>query len=163
MPFGIAPAPEEFQRRLNEALEGLDGVRTIADDIIVFGVGDTDDEAVVDHDRKLLALLERCRQRHINLYKDKMKFKLPQLSYVGHVISVEGSTPDPAKVEAILNMPPPDDEQGLRRIMGMVNYLQKFAPGLSELITPVRTLIKDDAEFVWEESVHASASSALKQ
>ena len=33
MPFGIAPAPEEFQRRLNEALEGLDGVRAIADDI----------------------------------------------------------------------------------------------------------------------------------
>ena len=92
MPFGIAPAPEEFQRRLNEALEGLDGVRTIADDIIFFGVGDTDEEAVVDHDRKLVhvALLERCRQRHIKLNKDKIKFKLPQLSYVGHVISAEG-------------------------------------------------------------------------
>ena len=102
MPFGIAPAPEEFQRRLNEALEGLDGVRTIADDTIVFGVGDTDDEAVVDHDQKLLALLERCRRRHIKLNKDKMKFKLPQLSYVGHVISAEGLKPDPAKVEAIL-------------------------------------------------------------
>ena len=153
MPFGIAPAPEEFQRRLNEALEGLDGVRTIADDIIVFGVGDTDDEAVVDHDRKLMALLQRCRQRHIKLNKDKMKFKLAQLSYVGHVISAEGLKPDPAKVEAILNMPPPTDKQGLRRIMGIVNYLKKFAPGLSELTTPIRILLKDNAEFVWEESV----------
>ena len=106
MPFGIAPAPEEFQRRLNEALKGLDGVRTIADDIIVFGVGDTDDEAVLDHDRKLLALFESCRQRH-KLNKDKMKFKLPQLSYVGHVISAEGLRPDPAKVEAIQNMSRP--------------------------------------------------------
>ena len=41
MPFGILPAAEEFQRRLNQAIEGLDGVRTVADDIIVFGVGDT--------------------------------------------------------------------------------------------------------------------------
>ena len=41
MPFGIAPAPEEFHRRLNEAIEGHDGVRTIANDIIVFGVGET--------------------------------------------------------------------------------------------------------------------------
>ena len=90
MPFGITPAPEEFQRRLHEALEGLDGVRTIADDI-VFGVGDTDVEAMVDHDRKLLALLEHCHQRHIKLNKDKMKFKLPLLSYVGHVISAEVS------------------------------------------------------------------------
>ena len=56
------PVPQEFQRRLNEALEGLDGVRTIADGIIVFGVGGTDDEAVVDHDCKLLALLEHCCQ-----------------------------------------------------------------------------------------------------
>ena len=70
MLFGISPTPEEFQRRLNEALEGLDGVRTIADDIIAFGVGDTDVEAVVDHDRKLSALLERGRQRHMKLNKD---------------------------------------------------------------------------------------------
>ena len=46
MPFGISPAPEEFQCRLNEAIEGLEGVRTIADDIIVFGVGDTKDSAL---------------------------------------------------------------------------------------------------------------------
>ena len=137
MPFGIAPAPEEFQRKLNEDLEGLDGVRTIADDIIVFGVGDTNDEAVVDHDRRLLALLESFRQRHIKLNKDKVKFKLPQLSYVGHVISAEGLKPDPVKVEAILNMPLPADKQGIRRIVEVVNYLQKFAPGLSELTTPI--------------------------
>lgn len=61
MPFGVAPTPEELQRALNEALEGLDGVRTIADDTTVYGVGDTDDDGVVDHDRKFLALLERCR------------------------------------------------------------------------------------------------------
>ena len=141
----------EFQRRINEAL-----------DIIVFVVGDTDDEAVLDHDRKLLALLERCRQRHIKLNKDKMKFKLPQLSYVGHVISAEGLKPYPAKVEAIQNLPSPANKQGLRRIKGMVNYLQKFAPGLSGLTTPIRTLLKDDAEFVWEESVHGECVRRVK-
>lgn len=56
MPFGIAPAQEEFQRRLNEALQGLDG--DIAYDIIAFGVGDTDNEALVDHDRKLSSALQ---------------------------------------------------------------------------------------------------------
>lgn len=85
MLFGIAPEPEEFQRTLNEALEGLDGVRTIADNIIVYGVGDMDDDTVVDHDRKFLALLGCCRQTHIKLNKDKVKFKLPELPYVGHV------------------------------------------------------------------------------
>lgn len=29
MSFGISPAPEEFQRRMDEALEGLDGTRAM--------------------------------------------------------------------------------------------------------------------------------------
>ena len=90
MPFGISPASEEFQRRLNDVIEGLDGVRTVADDIIVFGVGVTEDAALRDHDTKFLNLLECCRQKHITLNKEKLKFKLHELSYVGHVISPEG-------------------------------------------------------------------------
>ena len=34
MPFGISPAPEVFQRRLNQALEGLNDIYVIADDIL---------------------------------------------------------------------------------------------------------------------------------
>ena len=41
MPFGISSAPEEFQRRMHEALEGLPGVCVIADDILIYGKGDT--------------------------------------------------------------------------------------------------------------------------
>jgi hypothetical protein len=57
MPFGISSAPEEFQRRMTEALEGLDGVKVIHDDILLYAVGDSDDEAGIDHDKKLRALL----------------------------------------------------------------------------------------------------------
>ena len=49
--LGPCTAPEEFQRRLNHALEGLKGVRTIHNDILVFGEGYTEDEALEDHDR----------------------------------------------------------------------------------------------------------------
>ena len=51
MPFGLSPAPEEFQRRIDIALEGLSAQKAIADDIMVFGSGDTDEEAFRDHDR----------------------------------------------------------------------------------------------------------------
>ena len=50
MPFVISPAPEEFQQRLDQALAGLNGCKAIADDILVFGCGANDDEAVKDHD-----------------------------------------------------------------------------------------------------------------
>ena len=42
MPFGINVAPEEFQRRIDENLEGLEDVKAIADDILIWGDhGDT--------------------------------------------------------------------------------------------------------------------------
>lgn len=102
--FGIVFVLEEFQCRFNEVFEGFDGVRIIVDDIIDFGVGDIDDEVVVDYDFKLMVLLQCCCQRYIKLNKDKMKFKLVQLLYVGYVILVEGLRFDLVKVEVILNM-----------------------------------------------------------
>jgi hypothetical protein len=58
MPFGVKSAPEEFQRRQDQALEGLDGVVCIADDILVYGEGSTMAQAIIDHDRKLHRLLQ---------------------------------------------------------------------------------------------------------
>ena len=60
MPFGIASGPEEYQRRQHEFLDGLRGVIDIADDICVFGCGDTKEEADIDHDRNLTNLVEKC-------------------------------------------------------------------------------------------------------
>ena len=52
MPFGVSP---EFQRRLHEALEGLNRVRAITDDILVFGEGETPEEATANHDKHWVA------------------------------------------------------------------------------------------------------------
>ena len=91
MPFGISPAPEEFHRRMEEALEGLDGIKPIHDDIFqIYGCGDNDKEAEEDHDRKLKALLQRCLERNIKLNKEKMKLKVDSVTYLRYVISNDG-------------------------------------------------------------------------
>ena len=87
MPFGISPAPEEFQRRLDEALAGLEGCKAIADDILVFGCGESDKQAIADHDRKLRSLLVRCREKNIKLNSGKLQLRLKEVSYMGHVLS----------------------------------------------------------------------------
>ena len=71
LPQGIFPAPEEFSRRSAEALSGLHGIALIADDILIYGRGDTHETTMVDHDRKIIELLERCRQRGIKLNPKK--------------------------------------------------------------------------------------------
>ena len=73
LPFGLSVSPEIFQKRVNQVLEGLEGILNIADDILVYGVGDTVEQANADHDKKLEALLLRCRERDVALNKDKLK------------------------------------------------------------------------------------------
>ena len=75
MPFGVSPAPEEFQRRVDIALEGLPGQKAIADAILVFGAGDTDEEAIKDNDRNLQEVFKRCRQKGIKLNAEKIQFR----------------------------------------------------------------------------------------
>ena len=53
MPFGIKSAPEEYQRRIHEELEGLKGVAVIADDILIYGEGDYLETAKIDHENNL--------------------------------------------------------------------------------------------------------------
>lgn len=70
MPMGISPAPEVFQHRLTQALEGLPGIQIIADDILVCGEGDNDEAAEKDHDAKLRQLLDHCRNSDLVLQCD---------------------------------------------------------------------------------------------
>ena len=163
MPFGISPAPEEFQRRLDQALAGLNGCKVIADDIFVFGCGANHEEAVRDHDEKLIALLQRCRDKDVKLNTGKLQLRLKKAVYIGHVLSPDGLQPDPEKVKAIGEMPTPTDKQSIQRLLGMTIYLQKFSPRLLEVMTPLRKLTKHDNEFLWDEQVHGVALEETKK
>jgi hypothetical protein len=163
MPFGLSPAPEEFQRRVNDILLGLPGIKVIADDILVVGCGATDDEAYRDHDKNLRLLMERCKEKGLRLNPDKIQLQLNEVSYMGHRLTTNGLKIDPEKTKAIRDMPIPTDKQGVQRLLGMANYVQKFAPRLAEITTPLRDLIKTGNEIKWEEHVHGKALNEVRQ
>lgn len=108
---------------MHQALEGLEGVEVIADDILIYGKGDSKTEAIFDHDKNLQALLERCRKLNIKLNKDKVQLRKSEIQYIGHLLTSEGVKPDPRKVSAITSMPSPRDKAELKRFLGMVAYL----------------------------------------
>ena len=83
MPYGVSVAPEEFEQRLHEVLEGLDGVRVVADDILIFEEEIPPEEAALDHDTCLRALLERCQAKGIKLNKDKVQLRKSPVLYMG--------------------------------------------------------------------------------
>ena len=102
---------EIFQKRLLQALEGLVGVACIADDILIYGVGDTLEEATQDHDKNLTSLLERCKEKSIWLNKEKVALRVQQLDFMGHQLTAQGLKPDLSKVVAILKLETPNTKE----------------------------------------------------
>ena len=153
MPFGIKSAQEVFQKKMNQLLEDLPGVETDIDDILVWG---TNQE---EHDEILEA---GCEQINLTLNKEKCQFRVPEVTYIGHILNDKGIQPDPEKVRAIQDMPPPVDKKGVERLLGTINYLAKFIPNMSTVTHPMRTLLKSDVTFAWEEPQRKSFSE-IKQ
>lgn len=160
LPFGLTSSSEKFQQSLEEEIQ-IDGTHIIADDILVTGKGDTYDDAVRDHDKNLIALLEECQEKNIPLNKDKMQLRKESVPYMGNLLTNEGIKPDPEKVKAIIELQPPSDVKGTRSLLGMVNYLMRFLPHLSDICEPIRTLTHKDVIFKWSE-IHDKAFAELK-
>ena len=84
------------------------------------------------------------------------------MPYFGHLISSKGLKPDPEKVSAIINMEPPHNINELQTVLGMINYLTGFSPNLAEITAPMRSLLKQDSEFLWD-SPQDEAFNKVKQ
>ena len=162
MPFGISPAPEIFQCHLDQNLEGLPGMYKIADDILIVGRGDTLEEANADHDKNLRMFLDRCRERGIKLNPDKLEFKRAEVRFMGHIISRDGLKVDPRKVAAIAEMPVPDSVESLQRFIGMIKYLARYLPSLSDMTEPLRRLTHKNSTWQWG-TEQQDAFIAIKQ
>lgn len=68
---------------------------------------------------------------------------------MGHIIGQEGVRPDPDKVEAILALKPPANVAETRQMLGMVNYLGRFLPNLSQVTRPLNDLLANDCAWLW--------------
>jgi len=152
LPFGMSSAPEVFQKRNNEIFGDISGVCVVFDDTIVAGCDDA------EHDLARRKVFEQARSKSVKFNRNKIQYKVPEVKYLGHVLSANGLKPDETKVKAIVDMPAPQDRAGLLRFLGMTTYLSKFIPNYSVLTEPLRCLLKKDIAWHWspelDEAVH---------
>ena len=96
----------------------------------------------------------------LELNFDKVRVRIQQVPYVGHIISAEGLQPHPKKVRA-MKTPSLTTKEDVRRFLGSIQYLAKFLPMLAEVDTPLRELTKRDVLFHWD-ALQAEAFQRLK-
>jgi len=136
LPFGIASAPEVFQKRANEIFRDIPNVFVIFDDLLIAAASDE------EHEQTLHKVFERAREKCVRFNRNKIQLRVRQCKYIGHLLTPEGICPDPDKVKAISDMGPPADAKELHRLQGMVTYLSKFVPHLADLTAPLRQLLR---------------------
>ena len=143
LPFGLSVSAEIFQRKLHQSLANLNGVICIADDIVVHG------KTKEEHDTNLEKFLQRCNEVGIRLNQKKTLLRKNEIVFMGHKIGINGLEIDQSKIEAIKKFPKPDNVSKLRSFLGIVNFIAKFLPNLSDVLHPLHNLLKKEVKWMW--------------
>ena len=155
LPFGVSSAPAIFQRTIETLMQGLKGVATYLDDILITGA------TTEEHLYNLNLVLERLAAANLRVNREKCFFLQPRLVYLGHTIDKHGIHPTEDKIAAIKDAPTPKDVSQLRSFLGILNYYNKFLPNLSTTLKPLHSLLCKDARWSWQEE-HEKAFQCAK-
>ena len=145
MPFGFTNAPAAFMDLMNRVFRPyLDRfVIVFIDDILVYS-GSRE-----KHAKHLRIMLETLREHQLYAKLSKCQFWLDRVVFLGHIISAEGISMDPQKIEAIVNWQPPTNVTEIRSFLGLAGYYRKFVEGFSKIATPLTRLIRKQEKFIW--------------
>ena len=66
-----------------------------------------------DHDAMVHKVLQSCKEVNLRLNKEKCHFRYTSSPFFGEMISRRGVQPDPQKIKAIMDKPPPNNTKEL--------------------------------------------------
>ena len=72
---------------------------------------------------------------------------LPELEYLGHIITSDGVKPNDNKIEAIRSFPPPKNAKEIKSFLGLIGYYRRFIKDFSKVAKPLTQLLKKGEEF----------------
>ena len=130
-------APAYFQRLVNEVLSEFTFAFGYLDDILVYS---PDMETHLKH---LRILFERLREADLKLKEVKCNFLKKHIQYLGHIISGEGITPLPEKLESIQKILPPKTPKEVKQFLGLIGYYRKFLPKFSDFSLTIECFNKE--------------------
>jgi hypothetical protein len=146
LPFGLKISGNSFQRMMTISMAGLtpEVAFLYVDDLVVFGCSPE------HHNKNLIKVFERLERYNLKLNPKKCAFMQPSVTYLGHVISDQGISPDPSKFEILLNYPVPENADEVRRFVAFCNYYRRFVPNFADLAQPLNSLLRKDSTFKWD-------------
>jgi len=105
MPFGLTNAPATFQSLMNTIFVALlrKGVLVFMDDILIYS------SSLEEHVKLLHEVFTILQQNQLLIKTSKCSFDQRSVEYLGHVVSAQGVSTDPAKIKAVSQWPVPSN------------------------------------------------------
>ena len=161
VPFGLKVVGSAFIRALNKTLENCSerlrsSLRYYIDDLLV-GTDTFENHIIV-----LKELFITLLTFNFTLNLKKCEFFQRKVLFLGFIISAEGVTPNPEKLEIIRNFEEPKNKKQLQQILGVCNFYRRFYIRYHYVIEPFRQLLNDDSSWKWDQN-HSQAFIKLKE
>jgi cleavage and polyadenylation specificity factor subunit 1 len=157
MTFGLRNAAQTFQRFIDEVLRGLTFCYAYIDDILI---ASTSQEEHLDH---LRILFQRLEKYGVVVNPAKCVFGLPEVRFLGYLVSGSGTRPLPEKVDAIREYKQPQTVKGLRQFLGMSNFYRRFIPGAAKMQAPLNDLLQGNVKGRMPVTWNPAATAAFEQ
>jgi Reverse transcriptase (RNA-dependent DNA polymerase) len=127
MPFGLCNAPGTFQHYMNDTFrEFLDNFSVVyLDDVLIYS------KDLKEHKRHVRKVLERLQEAGLFLKPSKCQFHVQEVEFLGFVISEDGVTMDPAKVDSVTSWPTPKPPHDVRICKGTTLIRSWVSPYLA--------------------------------
>ncbi|KAL0180472.1 hypothetical protein M9458_022878, partial [Cirrhinus mrigala] len=139
MPFGLCNAPSTFQRLMERMFGDQQGSSLLLylDDIVIFS------SSVSQHLERLEVVLGRLEREGLKAKLAKCAFFQKEVKYLGHVISAQGVSTDPSKIEAVSQWRCPTGASELRSFLGFASYYRRFVQGFAKLAAPLHRVVAE--------------------
>jgi len=152
MPFGLTNAPSVFMQLMNSVLAECidDFVIVFIDDILIY----SNDEA--QHTQHVRLILNKLREAQLHANMTKCSFYQHSIEFLGHIVSGNGISMDPKKVQAVVDWPSLTNKHDVRAFLGLAGYYRRFIDNFSSIAAPLTDLLRDDTPFEWNEKQQQS-------
>ena len=108
--------------KIDKIFNDMPNVFGIADDILVIGY----DDDGTDHDATVPKVLQRCEEVNFKLNEEKCHFRCTSIPFFGEVVSRREVQPDPHKIKALMDMPPPNNKKISKHSLALLTILVSF-------------------------------------
>ena len=135
LPQGLKISPAIFQQRISTALMPYPHSNAYMDDV------NTGTRGVNSHFTALRETFTAMRKYNFKLKKGKSLFFYKRIPIVGHMVSGEGITIDPEKLEGVEKLVPPKTVGEVRTLMGFVNFLRDHVSHFADIVAPIQDLV----------------------